>query len=83
MMADGFDHFNGDEFVKCPPEITVIFFQHRDLIFEPCISKSFCGKLILFVGDGGGGYLYAVILSRMDGKSPPTGANLHHPVSGM
>ena len=41
------------------------------------------GKPVLFVGDGGRGYVYAVILSGMFGKSTPAGADFDYPVAGF
>ena len=38
------------------------------------------GKLVLFVGDGGGGHVHTVIAGRMDGKTAPAGADFHNSI---
>ena len=84
VVANGFDHFNRNEFVVLTPQIAVIAIEYLDTTGQLGLADSRCRQAMLLLGDCGCAHVAAMVSSGVDSReSAPAGPDLNHVIGWL
>src|SRR5690349_11755394 len=82
LLADGFDHFDGDDAIVLAALIAIVLESDLDFIVEAGILNALSGKIALLLADRQADDANIVILRREFGKAAPTAADFEQVLPG-
>jgi hypothetical protein len=74
-IADGFEHFDGGDFIKAATEVSVIAKEELDSLAEPRFSNAAGCFVVLLLGDGDGGDFATLVFGCMHAEAAPTASD--------
>ena len=82
LVADGFDHFDGDDFIEGALDVAVVLDADLELVFEAGVLDALAGVCGLCFGDGDAGDLTAVVCGGVAAEAAPATADFEDVVVG-
>lgn len=76
LMADGLEHFDGDDGIEGALDVSIILEEECDFIGEAGFLYSFLGDIKLSLRDGDGGDVDPKVLGGVEGEPSPAAPNL-------
>jgi hypothetical protein len=81
-IADGFEHFDGGDFIKVATEVPIIAEEELDSLAEPCFSNAAGGFVVLLLGEGDGGDFATVVFGCVHAEAAPAASDFQDSVGG-
>jgi len=75
FIADGFDHFDGYDFVELAFDVAVVLDEDLEFVFQPGVFDALAGILGLLFGDGDAGDFTSVFLGGVAAEASPAAAD--------
>ena len=81
-ITDGFEHFDGCDFIKAATEVAVVAKQELDALAESRFLNAAGCFVVLLFGDGDGGDFATVVFGCMHAEAAPTASDFQDAVRG-